>query len=125
MARMLIEGTRFRDNRWGRGQLFESMTFVPASGYVLPANSPPLLFLNPVGAANILMPTSGPLTAGLQFTIVNRGGGSITLQTDGGAGFTAAIVITNTQMAKVICTGLATQALGWAAMVAAGTQTSP
>lgn len=120
-----VENARLRDCRWGRGQFMESATFVPASGFVLPANSPPLLFLNPVGAANILMPTSGPLTQGLKFTIVNRGGGSITLQTDGGAGFTAAIVITNTQMAEVLCTGSATQASGWAAMTAAGTQTSP
>jgi hypothetical protein len=125
MARQNIENARMRDIRFGRGFFMESATYIPADNWALPANAPPLLFLNPAGAIDVLMPTSSPALQGLSFRIVNRGAGSITLKTDGDAAFTAAIVITNTQMADVVCTGSATQASGWAAMVAAGTQTSP
>lgn len=120
-----IEHARLRNCRIGVGRIHEVLTFIAPNAFALPIDSPPMLLLNPAGAVNILMPTSTAARAGQRFTIVNRGGGSITLQTDGGAGFTAAIVITNTQMAEVVCTGLTSQVVGWAAMVAAGTQTSP
>lgn len=120
-----IENARFRDCRWGKGFIMESMTYIPASGFVLPPDAPPLIFLNPAGAVNILMPTSSVTQQGKRFTIVNLSANTITLQTDGGAAFTAAIAIASTQMTEVVCTGSATQALGWRGMTAAATQTSP
>jgi hypothetical protein len=120
-----IEAARFRDCRWGKGQYMESATFVPADNFVLTIDHPPLLFLNPAGAIDVLMPTSNAARQGLRFTIVNLSANTITLKTDGDAAFTAAIAITTGQMTEVVCTGSATQAAGWRAMTAAGTQTSP
>lgn len=120
-----MENARMRDVRFGKGFYMESATIIPADNFPINANHPPLLFLNPAGAIDVLMPTSGPNTQGLTFHIVNRGAGTITLKTDGDAAFTTPIVITNLQTAIVFCTGSATQALGWAAIVSGATQTSP
>lgn len=114
-----------RDIRVGRGLVMESATYIPADNWALPLNSPPLLFLNPAGAIDVLLPTSSAAIQGLRFTVVNRGGGSITFKTDGDAAFTAALVCTATQAIELICTGSTTQALGWVGFAAAGTQTSP
>lgn len=125
MGRMNIEGARMRDIRVGRGFVMESATYIPADNWPLPLNAPPLLFLNPAGAIDVLLPTSAPAIQGLRFTVVNRGGGSITFKTDGDAAFTAPLVCTATQTMELICTGSATQAVGWMGYAAAGTQTSP
>lgn len=125
MSRLNMEDVRFRNCRVGKGRYHESATFVPATGFQITVDHPPVLFLNPAGAVNILMPTSNAARQGLRFTIVNLSANTITLQTDGGAAFTAAIAIAATQMAEVICTGNTTQNVGWRAMTAAGTQTSP
>jgi hypothetical protein len=125
MGRMNIEGARMRDIRIGKGLIMESATFVPADNFVLTVDHPSLLFLNPAGAIDVLMPTSSAARQGLRYTIVNLSANTITLKTDGDAAFTAAIAIASTQMCEVVCTGSATQAAGWRAMTAAGTQTSP
>jgi hypothetical protein len=125
MGRMNIEGARMRDIRIGKGLTMESATFVPADNFVLTVDHPSLLFLNPAGAIDVLMPTSSAARQGLRYTIVNLSANTITLKTDGDAAFTAAIAIASTQMCEVVCTGSATQAVGWRAMTAAGTQTSP
>lgn len=125
MSRMNMEDVRFRNCRVAKGRYHESATFVPADNFVLTIDHPPLLFLNPAGAIDVLMPTSNAARQGLRFTIVNLSANTITLKTDGDAAFTAAIAIVSTQMAEVVCTGSATQAAGWRAMTAAGTQTSP
>jgi len=90
-------------------------SIVPANGFVIDPNMPPILDFTPAGAINVLMPTSTPARKGLCFVICNNGaGGVITLQTDGGAAFTTAITVAiNGGTTRVRCTGNATQALGW------------
>lgn len=102
-----------------------AVSLIPADNYPLDINSPPLQFYTPAGAIDVLMPTSNAARLGTVFIIVNLSANTITLKTDGDAAFTAAIAIASTQMAVVVCTGSATQAVGWRAMTAAGTQTSP
>lgn len=125
MSRLNMEDVRFRNCRIGKGRYHESASFVPADNFQLTIDHPPVLFLTPAGAIDILMPTSNAARQGLRFTIINLSANTITLKTDGDAAFTAAIAIASTQMCEVICTGSATQAVGWRAMTAAGTQTSP
>jgi hypothetical protein len=73
------------------------------------------LFMNPAGAINVLMPTSSAVRRGLFFVIVNLSANIITLQTDGGAGFTTAITVPATGATRVVCTGDTSQVLGWRA----------
>lgn len=120
-----MEDTKARGLRIGQGALFENFQIVDADNMPLDPNSPPLVMLNPAGAVDLLMPTSSAALTGRFFVMVNLTANAITLKTDGDAAFTAAIVIASGQMALVVCTGSTTQALGWRAMVAAGTQTSP
>jgi hypothetical protein len=62
---------------------------------------------------NILMPTSTVARQGLLFLVTNPSAFTVTFQTDGGAAFTTAIALATTQNCLLICTGSATQALGW------------
>lgn len=119
------EGGNLFKNRLGAGSLLQSMTFVATDNLPISFDMPPLLFLNPAGAIDILMPAVTAADIGKFFLIVNLSANAITLKTSADAAFTAAIVIASTQMALVVCTGSATAALGWRAMTAAGTQTSP
>lgn len=104
---------------------FSAAAIIPADNYVLDIDTPPLLLLTPAGAIDILMPTSSDARKGVTFIMVNLSANTITLKTDGDAAFTAAIAIASTQSAIVVCTGSATQVVGWRAITAAGTQTSP
>lgn len=113
MSRVNLEGLRTRDIRYGPGFQFQSEQLVPATGFVVDPNSPPLLFMNPGGAVNIRMPTSTPARTGLVFIICNISGSTITVQTDGGAAFATAISIATVTAARLVCTGNATQNLGW------------
>jgi hypothetical protein len=110
-----VEGNRFRDCRWGKGLFLETMEYVPADNFVLSADSPPMIFLAPAGAVDVLMPTSNAARKGLTFFICNNSGGAntITLKTDGDAAFTVPIVIAQNEFAMVVCTGSTTQASGW------------
>lgn len=123
--RTTMENNDVYDPLIRRGFRLAAATIIPADNYVLDANAPPLLLMNPAGAVDVLMPTSNAARQGLTFHIVNLSANTITLKTDGDAAFTAAIAIASTQMAVVICSGSATQAIGWRAMTAAATQTSP
>lgn len=98
-----------------QGFRLNTADIIPPNGFVVDANMPPILSMTPAGAVNVLMPTSTPARKGLCFIIANNGaGGVVTLQTDGGAGFTTAITVAiNGGAVRVRCTGLATQALGW------------
>jgi hypothetical protein len=125
MTRVISENMPLWDPIIEKGYKNRVMNLIPANGFAIPADSPPLLLLNPAGAVNILMPASTLARAGLRFTIVNLSGSTITIQTDGGAAFASAIAIATTQMAELVCTGNTTANLGWRALVAAGTQTSP
>lgn len=123
--RATMENNDVFDPLFRRGFRKGSLTLVPATAYQLDANAPPLLFLNPAGAINFRLPASTAALIGLSFDIVNLSAFTITLNSSAGAVFTNSIVIATTQSAKVWCTGNTTAALGWAGMVAAGTQTSP
>ena len=120
-----VEGNRQREVKFGPGFQLRSMSLVPADNFQITVDMPPLIFATPAGAIDMLMPTSNDARKGMMFIIVNLSANTITLKTDGDAAFTAAIAIASTQMAVVVCTGSATQAVGWRAMTAAGTQTSP
>ena len=125
MSRVNIEGNRQQNNKFGPGFQFRSMSLVPADNFQLTVDHPPLIFATPAGAIDMLMPTSTEARKGLAYLICNLSANAITLKTDGDAAFTAAIVIATGQMAWVVCTGSTTQAVGWRAASAAGTQTSP
>lgn len=120
-----IEDVKIRGGRHSAGFYLDSVALVPADNYQITVEHPPLLLLTPAGAIDVLMPTSNALRAGLTFIIVNLSANTITLKTDGDAAFAAAIAIASTQTAIVVCTGSATQNVGWRALTAAGTQTSP
>jgi len=113
MSRVNLEGLRTRDIRHGPGFQYQSETMVPVTGFVVDPNSPPVMMMNPAGAISVRLPTSTPARTGLMFIFVNLSGNVITLQTDGGAGFTTAVTVAANGATRVICTGNATQALGW------------
>jgi len=113
--RSLLENNPIFDPIFEKGFRFRSADIVPADNYVLTANHPPLLFLTPAGAIDILMPTSSAAIKGLFFIMNNISASTITLKTDGDAAFTTAIVIATTETGVVFCTGSTTQALGWRA----------
>jgi|SoiMethySBSTD1v2_1073268.scaffolds.fasta_scaffold369650_2 hypothetical protein len=113
MSRVNLEGLRTRDIRYGPGFQFQSEILVPTTGFVIDPNSPPMLMLNPGGAINARLPTSTPARQGLIFIFVNISGNVITLQTDGGAAFATAITVAANAANRVVCTGNATQNLGW------------
>lgn len=115
MARINLEGARVRDIRYGPGFVMQSAEIAPADNYPLPADAPPLLFLNPAGAIDMLMPTSTSARKGLTFIMVNLSGNIITLKTDADAAFTTAIAIAATSSQRVVCTGNPSQVLGWRA----------
>lgn len=115
MARTNIEGARTRDILMGAGQQYASAVIVPADNYVVSIEAPPLLFLNPAGAIDILMPTSTVARRGKIFIIVNLSANIITLKTDGDAAFTTAITVAATSSNRVVCTGDTSQVLGWRA----------
>lgn len=99
-----------------QGWRLQSMQWTPADAYVLDPDAPPLLIMTPAGAIAVRMPTSSPDIKGLMFLICNASANAITLQTDGGAGFTTAIVLAANETTLVVCTGDATQAVGWRAI---------
>lgn len=115
MSHSNLSGNRLRDARLGPGNIMGNQQHVPATGFVVDPNSEPFLFMNPAGAINVLMPTSSQARKGLWFVFVNLSANIITLQTDGGAGFTTAVTVPATGATRVVCTGDTTQALGWRA----------
>lgn len=96
-----------------QGWRLQSMQWTPADGAVIDPDAPPYLIVTPAGAIAMRMPTSSADIKGLMFLISNASANAVTLQTDGGAGFTTAIVLAANETTLVVCTGDATQALGW------------
>lgn len=123
--RIVNEDAELDRVRVRRGLFLGSMSWVPADNEALDPDAPPLLLMTPGGAIDLLMPTSSEALKGLTFLMVNLSANAITLKTDGDAAFTAAIVVAATQATWVVCTGSTTQVVGWRALSAAGTQTSP
>jgi hypothetical protein len=108
-----MEDIRLRNCRIAKGFYLESATFVPADNFPITVDHPPLLFLNPAGAIDVLMPTSNAARQGLTFFVFNISGSTITFKTDGDAAFTTAIALATTQNCILVCTGSTTQAIGW------------
>src|SRR5262245_34936172 len=113
MSRINLEGLRTRDIRHGPGFQFQSERSTQADNFVLDINSPPVIFLSPGGAIDVLMPTSSAARTGIIFIFVNLSGSVVTLKTDGDAAFTTAVTVAANAATRVICTGSTTQALGW------------
>lgn len=116
MSRINLEHSKLWDCFVECGWKLRAMELVPADNFVLDPDSPPLLILAPAGAIDVLMPTSSQTTKGLMFLICNNSANAITLKTDGDAAFTTAIVLAANETTLVVCTGSATQALGWRAI---------
>jgi hypothetical protein len=114
MSRINLEGLRTRDIRHGPGFVFQNGIITPATGYVVTIEHPPMMFMNPAGAVNILLPTSNAVRRGTIFIFVNLSANVITLQTDGGVGFTTALTVAANGSNRVVCTGNVSQVLGWA-----------
>lgn len=114
MSRINLEGLRTRDIRHGPGFVFLNGILTPATGYQITIDHPPVLFMNPAGAVNVLMPTSDQVRRGTIFIIVNLSGNVITFQTSAGAAFTTALTAAANASARLICTGNTSQPLGWA-----------
>lgn len=115
MSRINLEGLRARDIRHGPGFQYQSMTITNADNYQLDINAPTLIFLNPAGAVDLLMPDSTALRKGIIFIFVNLSGNVVTLKTSADAAFTTAITVAATSATRVVCTGDTSLVLGWRA----------
>lgn len=120
MSRINLEDNRLWRAKIDGGLKFTAATLVPATGYVLdgtdaskPLNIPAMFFMNPAGAVNVRLPTSSQIRIGTVIIFVNLSGNIVTFQTDGGAAFTTAMTLAANAATRVVCTGNATQALGW------------
>lgn len=115
MSRVNLEGLRTRDILYGPGFRLQSTSIVPADNYALSIETPPLVFLNPAGAIDLLMPESTAVRRGIIFIFVNLSGNVVTLKTNGDAAFTTAVTVAATAATRVVCTGDTSQVLGWRA----------
>lgn len=118
MSHINLFGQLLFDAKIVKGLKFEVNEYVPADNWALPVDSPTMLFLNPAGAVDVLMPAAAG-NKGLVFIICNISANAITLKTSGDAAFTTAIVVGANECTMVICTGSATAALGWRAFATA------
>lgn len=115
MGRVNGEDQKLYNPRIESGLVFGSVEWVPADNAALDPDSPTLVFLNPAGAVDILMPDGTTVPKGLAFLMVNISASTITLKTSGDAAFTTAIVLLAGESAWVFNTGSATAALQWRA----------
>lgn len=92
-----------------------SVDWVPADNEALDPDMPTLIFANPAGAVDVLLPESTAARKGLAFLISNVSASAITFKTSADAAFTTAIVLAAGESAWVFCTGSATPELGWRA----------
>ena len=116
--RVNIEDAKLYGCRLESGVRYGVASLVPADNHVLDPDSPFVLFLNPAGAVDILMPESNAANKGLSFILSNVSANAITLKTNLDAAFTTAIVLAGGETTQVICTGEAT-VLGWRGMATA------
>lgn len=117
--RNLLGGNILDHITLGPGLKLAYLEQVNADNMALDPESPPLLFLNPAGAVDLLMPASTAARKGLTFIIVNLSGNVITLKTSGDAAFATAIALAAGVATIVVCTGSSTANLGWRALALA------
>lgn len=111
-----LEDNKTYGMRLGPKTVWASESSVQTTGQAISVASPPMIFLNPAGAINLLLPPSsgvGAATPGQVFLFVNLTGNVVTLQTSGGAAFATAITVAANAATRVVCTGSATANLGW------------
>lgn len=117
--RNLLGGNILDHVQIGAGLRFQFVEQVNADNMALDPESPPLIFLNPAGAVDLLMPASTAARKGLTFIICNLSASAITLKTSGDAAFATAIAIAAGVATIVVCTGSSTANLGWRALALA------
>jgi hypothetical protein len=118
MSRNNLDDNRAFGLTLGPKTKFGNEQLVFTDNAVISANSPPMIFTNPAGAIDLLMPPSDPTVAGAAqrgqiFIFVNLSGNVVTLKTSADAAFTTAITVAANAATRVVCTGSATAALGW------------
>ena len=104
--RSLVEGTELSNNLLMEMNRFGILKLTLAAAYLIPANSPPVLVLDPGGAArNVDLPANPRL--GQWYLIFNDADAAeiITLRDSAGAGFTPPITPTQSEAAFVIWDG--------------------
>lgn len=118
MARRNIEGVEIYDSIWRAGLRLGATSLTLTGTYALAANAPPLLILDPGGAARIVkLPASPKL--GQMHVLINSADAAeiITVQDSAGVGLTPAATPTQNEMAILIYCGAT---LGWRQMVGIG-----
>ncbi len=113
MSRINLEGLRARDIRHGPGFQFQSMTLVNADNYQLDINAPTLVFLNPGGAVDLLMPDSTAVRKGIVFIFCNLSGSVVTFKTSADVALSPAATLAANGATRLVCTGSTTLASGW------------
>ena len=116
MSRINLDDNRAYGLTLGPKLKFANEQATQTTGQVVDVGSPPMIFLNPGGAINLLLPPSsgvGAATKGQVFVFVNLSGSIVTLQTSGGAAFATAVTVAANGATRVVCTGSATANLGW------------
>jgi Na+-transporting methylmalonyl-CoA/oxaloacetate decarboxylase beta subunit len=118
MSRINLDDNRTWGLTLGPKTKFANEQFVFTDNAVVAANSPPMIFTNPGGAIDLLMPPSDPATAGAAqrgqiFIFVNLSGSVVTLKTSADAAFATAITVAANGATRVVCTGSTTANLGW------------
>lgn len=103
----------------GPGLKFSFVEQINADNMALDPESPPLIFLNPAGAVDLLMPASTVARKGLTFIICNLSASVITLKTSGDVAFATTIALAAGVATIVVCTGNTTANLGWRALALA------
>lgn len=116
MSRINLDDNRAYGLTLGPKLKFANEQAVQTTGQAIDVGSPPMIFLNPAGAINLLMPPSsgaGAAAKGQVFMFVNLSGNVVTLQTSGAAGFATAVTVAANAATRVVCTGSTTANLGW------------
>lgn len=116
MSRMNLDDNRAYGLTLGPKLKYGNEQAVQTTGQAIDVGSPPMIFLNPAGAINMLLPPSsgaGAAAKGQVFILVNLSGNVVTLQTSGGAAFATAVTVAANGATRVVCTGSTTANLGW------------
>ena len=116
MSRINLDDNRAYGLTLGPKLKYANEQAVQTTGQSIDVGSPPVIFTNPGGAINLLLPPSsgaGAAAKGQVFIFVNLSGSVVTLQTSGGAAFATAITVAANGATRVICTGSTTANLGW------------
>lgn len=113
MSRINLSDALIRGLRIGPEMRFRTELSVQADNFMVDPLSPPMIFLNPAGAIDVLMPLSTELRKGLIFIFVNLSANIVTLKTNADVAFTTPITVAANGATRVVCTGSSSNSLGW------------